>query len=74
MESLFEELVVVTLEELMIISSAEFSIILSAELEIVFSEELLISSVAFGMVVEPAVVGLSEEQATNAVRAIAPVM
>jgi hypothetical protein len=37
-------------------------------------EELLFSAVAFGIVVEPAVVGLSEEQAACAIRTIAPTM
>jgi hypothetical protein len=44
------------------------------ELEDVTFEELLTSAVAFGIVVEPAVVGLSEEQAASAIRAIAPAM
>jgi hypothetical protein len=65
--SLFEEL-------LLISSSAELVIALSEELVVTSFEELLTSAVAFGIVVEPAVVGLSEEQAASAIRAIAPAM
>jgi hypothetical protein len=41
----------------------ELLVFISEELLATFSEELLFSAVAFGMVVEPAQDGLSEEQA-----------
>jgi hypothetical protein len=61
-----------TEELLLISSSAELVIALSEELVVTSSEELLFSAVAFGMVVEPAEEGLSEEQAARAQRANAP--
>jgi hypothetical protein len=55
---------------MVVVSLEELSIVSSAELVIGISEELLVSAISFGVAVESAVEGLSEEQAASAIRAI----
>jgi hypothetical protein len=67
---LIEELLMATLSEELSTTSEEFATTSLEELLLSFSsEELVISALAFGIVVVPATVESSEEQAINAQRA-----